>query len=211
MACALSALAALLLLASCETLAAGNQQVTAKPQGEIKKSPQLTEGQLQEQFILKRSDGRRSLEAKKYGAALDAYLEANEIRANSPDILLGIGQAYMGLEYWDKAKVYFDRYLAIEKDRNAEIYRMIAHLYADQLEFFDLAAKVWTKAIETSPQGPLSTDYYGRGLAYARLSQPKRDDAIADFKLAIDLATKAKDDKTVALATKAMAGLASTK
>jgi tetratricopeptide (TPR) repeat protein len=201
----IAAVCAAALFMSCETLGRPGDQ----PKGEVKKAPQLTEGQLQEQYIARRNEGRKLLESRQYGKALDAYLEANEIRTNSAEILLGIGQAYLGLEYWDKAKTFFDRYLALEKDRDPETYRMIARLYGDRLEFFDLAVKVWSKAIDANAASPLATDYYNRGLMYQRLG--KKDEPVADYKVAIDLARKNKDDKLVTIITNAMAGLAGSK
>jgi tetratricopeptide (TPR) repeat protein len=202
----LAAAGLLALLVSCETLLPGT---SAKPQGEVKKSPQLTEGQLQEKFIARRNEGKRLLDAKKWGDALDAYLEANEIRGNAAEILLGIGQAYMGLEYWDKAKIFFDRYIVIEKDKDATVYRMIATFYDGKLDSPESAVKLMGKAIDASVENPLASDFWYRGQLYQQLG--KKEEAIADYRVAVDLAKKAKDDKLVTQATTAMAALAGAK
>lgn len=191
--------AALFVLSSCAGLAPASRAAPAP-------KPQLSEGQLQERYLSLRNEGRRLLEAKRYGAALDSYLAANEIRPNAAEILLGVGQAYLGLEYWDRAKLWFDRYLAAEKDRDPAVYRLIARLYGDRLEAWDLAVKVWSKAIDASADAPQAQDFWFRGLALQNLG--RKDDAVADFRSALDLARKAKDDKLAAQATNAMAALA---
>lgn len=201
---ALATAAAISLLGSCGTLAT---PPTAKPQGEVKKSPNLTEGQLQEKYILRRNEGKRLLDAKKWGEALDAYLEANSIRQNMPDILLGIGDAYYGLEYWEKAAIFYDRYLKNEKDQNPAVYARLAVFFADKLENLGTAIALMSKAIEAREDPPRATDFLYRGRLME--SAGRNVDAIADYKMAQDLAAKAKDDRTVQDATKALAAIVS--
>ena len=172
------------------------------PKGEVKRSPQLSEGQLQEQYITRRNDGKRLLEAKQYGKALDAFLEANEIRQGNPVVLLGIGQAYVGLEYYEKAKKYFDRYLEVEKDCDPAIYRSIARVYADHLETYDAAAKLYGKAIDAEPPEAAGWDYLRRG--ETELWAGSKDQALADFNKALEQGQKTKDAKLVQAAKDAI-------
>jgi tetratricopeptide (TPR) repeat protein len=201
-----SAIAASTLLSGCGTLMpkAADQ---ARP--ELPKAPQLSEGELQERYIFRRNEGRRLLEAKKFGNALDAFLEANSIRGNSPDIQLYIAEAYVGLEYYDKARAFFDRYLALEKDRNPDTYRMIARIYGEQLELWDLSGKLWARVIDATSQSPIATDFMSRGRVLQRLG--RKDEAIADFNRTADLAKKNKDEKLYNEANAASASLAALK
>ncbi len=188
------ALALSLTLASCATV--------DKPKGEVKRTPQITEGQLQELFIVKRNEGRRYLEARQFGKALDAYLEANEIRQNMPAILLGVGRAYMGLEYPEKAKKYLDKYLEVEKEFDIAVYREIAAAYAGPIGAYDAAAKVYAKTIAASGGKDAGWDFLKRGEALLKLG--KREEALADFNRALEEAQRAKDAKLLQAAKDAI-------
>ncbi|MBL8965839.1 MAG: hypothetical protein JNG85_02450 [Spirochaetaceae bacterium] len=177
------ALALSLALASCATV--------DKPKGEVKRSPQLTEGQLQELYIVKRNDGRR-------------YLEANEIRQNMPAVLLGIGRAYIGLEYPEKAKKYLDKYLEVEKENDVAAYREIAAAYAGPIGAYDAAAKTYTRALAAGGGKDSGWDYLRRGEVLLRLG--KRDDALADFNRAMEEAQRGKDAKLLQAAKDAIVG-----
>lgn len=189
------ALAILCSLASCASV--------DKPKGEVKRSPQLTEGQLQELYIARRNEGRKLLEGRQYGKALDAYLEANEIRANTPAVLLGIGRAYLGLEYPEKARRYFDKYLEVEKDNDAAVYRELALAYAGPLAALEMAVKAYAKAIAAGEGKEAGWDLLRRGEILLRLG--KKDEAAADFSRALETGQRMKDVRLIQAAKDALA------
>ncbi len=197
----------------CLGLSACGSLPSSSPQA-AKSVSALSEGQLQEAYIARRDEGRRLLESKRFGPALDSFLAALRIRPASSDALLGIGRSYAGLEYYEKAKEYFDHYLEIEKDRDSAVYYSIALVYGDKLFLGEAAVRLLTKAIEAATakapvngdQGLLAISFYQRAQFLQRLG--KRDDAVSDYGRALDIAQRGKDTRLVVLCKDALGRLA---
>lgn len=187
---------ALALLASC----AGGP-----PKGAPNSQPVLSEGQLQEKYIAKRNEAKSLLERRQYGRALDAYLEANRIRPASSDTLLGIGESYVGLEYYERAKEYFDRFLEVDKEHDSATYYTIAQVYWGELGLSDAAIRLLTVAIGSSPERGSGWYYLLRGTIYAKMA--KADSATADLNEALATGQALKDARLVAEANDALLAL----
>ncbi|HTX73705.1 MAG TPA: tetratricopeptide repeat protein [Rectinemataceae bacterium] len=168
-------------------------------------APPLTEGQLQEKYLAQRNEGRSLLERKQYGRALDAFLSANAIRPNAPDTLLGIGKCYAGLEYYEKAREYWDRFVELDREHDGPTYFMIAGLYWTRLGLPDAAIRLLTTAIGQSTDPAGGRYYLLRGNIYAATG--KADAARADLTEARTLGLAAKNPELVAEAEAALAKL----
>jgi tetratricopeptide (TPR) repeat protein len=121
---------------------------------------------------------------KEFEKSLEYHQKALDADSNYIDAYSGLGGTYLSWKKFEKAKFYFDKYLAIIQDPRIYCNRGITRRELGDLKG---AKEDFDKAIEINPNDEQADIfYYNRGVWYLRYDKENVHEAKNDFSKALD-------------------------